>query len=132
MIKVKELSITLQSATPVTGPGAFAIVFHAVKGAEVGPPPETFGCCGGGGGASIPGIFFNLPFDGGVDPFEVTFANLKFNLRETLEIAEAQQEPAPMSPTQTIVDIDVLEEKLTATLEGLRARKAELLRQKAS
>jgi hypothetical protein len=127
MIRVKDLSISVQSAVPVTARGGCAIVFQAAEG----PPPETGGCCGGGGGASIPGIVFNLPFEGGVDP-EVSFANLKFDLRETLEIAEAQQEPAQKSSAQTIVDIDVLEEKLTATLEGLRARKAELLRQKAS
>lgn len=131
MIKVKELSISLQSAMAVNNaPGGYAMVFHAKV--EPVPPPETGGCCGGGGAASIPGFVFNLPFEGGGGPYEVSYANLKFDLHKTLEIAEAQQESAPISPAQTIVDIGVLEEKLTATLEALRARKAELLRQKAS
>jgi hypothetical protein len=131
MFKIKELSISLQSAMALkNAAGEYAMVFHA-KVPPI-PPPETGGCCGGGGAASLPGFVFALPYKGGGDPVEVSYANLKFDLLDILEIAEAEQEPAPISPTQTIVDIDVLEEKLTATLEGLRARKAELLRQKAS
>jgi hypothetical protein len=127
MIKVKELGLSLTSYATPTGNGGCLVIFQA----QQGPPPETGGCCGGGGGASIPGFFFNFPFGGGgIDPFEIVPANLMVNLRETFEALEAQ--PEQLSAADTLADINLLEERLTATLDRLRARKAELLRQKAS
>jgi hypothetical protein len=105
---------------------------------NTGLPTERawIGCANTGCGGTKPeflipvrqfyGIDPDTFVDGVVVPFG-QFGSLKDNLKAGLKAEEAREKTVQENQTpQTLAEVELLETKLTAALEELRARKAEL------